>query len=164
MHGTLHLTLPADTGFPPGDRPPTVRDVYLALVMVQRTLDLSWTSVPFGILEEGHQGGRIPPLPRYHLLRMEMASPLELVMDVPQEVLTIPIAITGLTLAIERVLNCKVRILEQRKRLEADLAEHQERQMLAEERIRERLDMALASKVNEWDVRATSAELHLEED
>lgn len=161
--GTLRLTLPGDAELAAGGLLPTPRDVSHALDMVQATLNLGWTSVPFVVLADAYPDHTPPGLPRYRVLEITMASPLALVLAVPSDVLDIPIAITGLTLAIERVLNCKVRVIERRERLQAEAMENRERRLLAEERIQEHLESAAINDPNRWRLRAMSAELFLED-
>jgi hypothetical protein len=155
-HGVLHLTLAIGAG----SARATVRDVSSALDTIRRALNTGWTEVPFADLAEGYDGD-LPSLPRYEVLRVEMASPLEIAIAVPPEVLTIPAAVAGLTLAIERVLNCKVRTLTTREQLEADRAEHRERRIAAEARI---AATAGHDDHGERRLQVTSAELWLDEE
>jgi hypothetical protein len=160
-HGTLHLRAGGEASRP-GDGP-TMRDVASTLAEVQRALDLGWTLVPLDILLEEHDGGPLPVLPRYEVATLKMASPLEIAITIPPEVLSIPAAMMGLTLAIERVLNCKVRVLAKREALEAERSEALERRLAAEARIREHRPALQRTAGSPSPLQVTSAEIHLEE-
>lgn len=142
---------------------PSLRDVTTVLAEVQRALDLGWTAIPLTILLEEHKGGPLPPLPHYEVVTLKKASPLEIAIAIPPEVLGIPAAMMGLTLALERVLNCNVRIRAKREKLEAERSEALERRLAAETRIQERSLTPRMVPDSPSPLHVTSAEIHLDD-
>jgi hypothetical protein len=162
ISGTLHLT----AALPSGPREmgrPALREVNTTLSEVQRAINLGWTSVPMEILVGEHGGGPLPALPSYEVAAIRMASPLQIAMTIPREVLAIPAALAGLAMALERVLTCKARIHAKREALEADRSEAKERRLSAEARIEERLAAASRNAKYAESLQVTSVDIYLEE-